>query len=90
MAHISATTSSQVQEFLNKNGGIAVVDCYATWCGPCKLIGPLVDQLNKEKKVPVIKIDVDLSQELSVSYEIQCMPTFLLIKGQWNNIIRRF
>jgi thioredoxin 1 len=47
MAHINATTSAQVQEFLNKNGGIAVVDCFATWCGPCKLIGPLVDQLNK-------------------------------------------
>jgi thioredoxin 1 len=45
-----------------------VVDCFATWCGPCKLIGPLVDQLNKEKKVPVIKIDVDLSQELSAAY----------------------
>ena len=65
MAHIEATTAKQVQDFLDMNGGIAVVDCYATWCGPCKQISPYVEKKNKETGMGLIKIDVDKSSELS-------------------------
>jgi len=44
MPEVDLTTQLQVQEFLDKNGGIAVVDCHATWCGPCKAIAPYVHQ----------------------------------------------
>lgn len=89
MAHIDATTSAQVQDFLNKNGGVAVVDCYATWCGPCKAVAPVVHKANQERGIPLIKIDVDQSPELSSAYGIQAMPTFLVVKGQWNNVIKK-
>lgn len=90
MAHLdNATTSKQVQEFLNKNGGIAVVDCFATWCGPCKAISPFVHELNKNTGIPLITIDVDESPELSEAYGISAMPTFLVIKGEWKNVIER-
>lgn len=87
MAHIDAVNQQQVQDFLNKNGGIAVVDCHATWCGPCKAIAPYVVQKNQSTGIPLIKVDVDQAPELSTAYKIQAMPTFLVIKGQWNNVI---
>ncbi len=89
MAHIeNAQTSQQVQEFLDKNGGVAVVDCFATWCGPCKAISPYVHQKNTQTGIPLITVDVDQSEELSTAYKIQAMPTFLVIKGQWNNVVQ--
>lgn len=88
MAHIDATTSQQVQSFLDSNGGVAVVDCHATWCGPCVAIGPYVLQKNQSTGIGLIKVDVDQSAELSQAYKIQAMPTFLVIKGQWNNVIQ--
>lgn len=87
MAHIEATTSKQVQAFLDSNGGIAVVDCHAVWCPPCKAIGPYVHEKNHSTGIPLVKIDVDQSAQLSAAYKIQAMPTFLVIKGQWNNVI---
>ena len=87
MAHIDATTKEQVQNFLNANGGIAVIDCHATWCGPCKHIAPYVMKKNQETGIALIKVDVDQAPDLSATYKIQAMPTFLVVKGQWDNVI---
>lgn len=65
MAHIDAKTSAEIQSFLEAKGGIAVVECYATWCGPCRCINKYVVQKNKSSGIPVIKVDVDESPELS-------------------------
>jgi thiol-disulfide isomerase/thioredoxin len=65
MAEIEATNQAQVQSFLDSNGGIAVVDCYATWCGPCKNIAPYVHQKCKDTNIPLVKVDVDKAAELS-------------------------
>ena len=87
MPEIEATTSAQVQSFLVSNGGVAVVDCYATWCGPCKAIAPYVNQKCESTGIPLVKVDVEKSEELSKAYNIKAMPTFLVIKDQWNNIV---
>lgn len=59
-AHLdNAVTSEQVQNFLDANGGIAVVDCFATWCGPCKAIAPYVHDKNASTNIPLITVDVD-------------------------------
>ena len=65
MAHIDATTSAQIQSFLESKGGIAVVECHATWCGPCRSIANYLVQKNKSSGIPVIKVDVDESPDLS-------------------------
>lgn len=65
-----------------KNKGIVLVDFFATWCGPCKMTGPIIDQLAEEvKDVKFAKVDVDQNQELSSQYQIFSIPTFLIFKG---------
>lgn len=70
---------------LKQHGGVAVIDCHATWCGPCKMIGPKAIQWSDSYGVLLIKVDVDESPELSNAYNIKAMPTFFLVQGTWNN-----
>ena len=64
-----------------KNKGIVLVDFYAQWCGPCKMTGPIVEQLAEEmKEVKFVKVDVDQNQELSSQYQVFSIPTFLIFK----------
>jgi thioredoxin 1 len=56
-----------------------VVDCTATWCGPCKLIAPLIDQLSDEyaDRVKVFKLDLDANREVAKRYGIRSIPAVL-------------
>ena len=67
-----------------KNGELPlVVDLWATWCGPCKMMHPVLEQLKDElgESVRVIKIDVDKNMDLSMQYRIQSVPTLMLFKN---------
>ena len=65
-----------------KNKGVVLVDFYAQWCGPCKMTGPIVEQLAEEmKEVKFVKVDVDQNQELSSQYQVFSIPTFLIFKN---------
>lgn len=60
-----------------------LVDFFATWCGPCKMMHPVLEQL-KDKMgdtVNIVKVDVDKNQELSAQYRIQSVPTLMVFKG---------
>lgn len=64
-----------------KAKGVVFVDFYATWCGPCKVTGPIIEQLADEmKNIKFIKIDVDQNPELSSEYQVFSIPTFLIFK----------
>lgn len=59
----------------------AIVDFYADWCGPCKMVSPVLDELSEEysDKMNVYKIDTDAEQELAMAFGIQSIPSILFI-----------
>ncbi|EAA14367.3 thioredoxin-2 [Anopheles arabiensis] len=61
---------------------LVVVDFFATWCGPCKVIAPKLEEFQNKyaDKIVVVKVDVDECEELAAQYNIASMPTFLFIK----------
>jgi len=62
---------------------VVIVDFFATWCGPCKMIAPKLEELAVEQSASlvVLKVDVDECQELAEEYSISSMPTFIFIKN---------
>ncbi len=59
--------------------GKVLVDCYAEWCGPCKMLSPIVDELSEElTDVKFFKLNVDDNQELAQEYQIMSIPTLLI------------
>ncbi len=66
-----------------KSEKLTLVDFFATWCGPCKMMHPVLEQLKKEMgdAIRIIKIDVDNNEEISAEYNIQSVPTLMLFKN---------
>ncbi len=73
------------QEFENeviKQNGVVVVDFWATWCGPCKMIAPIIEELSSEmQEVKFVKVDVDKSPQISNEFKIASIPTLKLFKN---------
>ncbi|MDA7505676.1 thioredoxin [Verrucomicrobia bacterium] len=61
----------------------ALVDFWAEWCGPCKMLTPVLEELSSENesKINIFKVNVDENQQLAVKYGIRSIPTLLLFKG---------
>lgn len=70
-------------ETLLKSENLLVVDFTATWCGPCRLVAPLMEQLSDEYKesIKVVKIDVDQDKPLAKKYEVRTIPAVLYFKN---------
>lgn len=71
----------QNKEWTYKGTAPAIIDFYADWCGPCKMVGPIIDELAKEYegKVTFYKIDTEAQQELAAMFGIRSIPSLLFI-----------
>jgi thioredoxin 1 len=81
-AAVELDESNFDREVLQSEGAV-IVDFWAEWCGPCKMIAPLLDEIAREKTgvVKVAKVNVDKSQSLSFKYNIRAIPALLFFKN---------
>jgi len=75
-------TDTNFQEEVLDKEGLTVIDFWAEWCGPCKMISPIIEDLanDYEGKVLIGKVNVDDNPELSIKYGIRSIPTILFVK----------
>ena len=75
---------------LLKQDKILVVDFFAVWCGPCQMLGPVLEDLAKEMdNIEVLKIDIDEEQELAIEMGIEVVPTVMIFKnGEKKNVLQ--
>ena len=74
------------EEEVLKSTGKVLVDFYADWCGPCKMMSPIIDDIANEVdgKVKVGKVNVDNNQELAIRYDVMSIPTIMIFENGKN------
>lgn len=82
MSEIILTKANFEEEVLNVDGKV-LVDFWASWCGPCKMIAPVIEELAEELdgRVKVGKVNVDEEAELSIQYQVMSIPTILIFEN---------
>ena len=74
-------SSEEFNNLVEHIEGIAVVDFFATWCGPCQMVSPIIEELGEElTDVKVCKVDVDREPEISIQYNIMSIPTLIVFE----------
>ena len=75
-------SSEEFNNLVEHIEGIAVVDFFATWCGPCQMVSPIIEELGEElTDVKVCKVDVDKEPEISIQYNIMSIPTLIVFEN---------
>ncbi|MBN1689478.1 MAG: thioredoxin [Dehalococcoidia bacterium] len=74
-------TAHNMDEMVKNNPSL-VVDCWAPWCGPCRMMGPVIEELAADYKGKITfgKLNIDDQQDVAIKYQIQAIPTLLIFK----------
>jgi thioredoxin 1 len=80
--HPAAITDATFQAEVEQHKGLVMVDFWATWCGPCHMVAPIMDQLAEkyDGKVKVVKMDVDANQAVPMRFNVRSIPSILFFK----------
>ena len=80
--YVTAATDDNFAEEVLKSSKPVLVDFWAPWCGPCKAIGPIVEELAEQFKdsIKVMKLNVDDSQKTAINYSVRSIPSIILFK----------
>ncbi len=82
MPHLVNTTDAQFEKDVNEAGKLVIVDMWAEWCGPCRMMEPVLEEIAKEheQKLKVVKLNIDQNQDTPIKYGVTSIPTFLFFK----------
>lgn len=70
------------EEEVLKNNKLVMVDFFATWCGPCQMLTPVLEKISKERNdVEIMKLDIDQNTELAIRYGVEVVPTIKFFKN---------
>jgi thioredoxin 1 len=83
MPDIVDTTDAQFEKDVSEAGKLVIVDMWAEWCGPCRMMEPVLEEISKEyaQNVKVVKLNIDKNQDTAVKFGVNSIPTFLFFKG---------
>lgn len=79
---MKVATNTNFQELL-QDTKLVIVDFWATWCGPCRMLSPILDEVEEEMagEITVVKVNVDDADEIAAQYRIMSIPTLLFVKN---------